>query len=210
MIDGNNTSEKLVQQLLDELGSDFLSRLAKVMEMLAEGRPVLVGEVMDSLHLNRDEAEDWLVKNGAEFNAAGNLVGLGLTNVPTPHEFQVNGHNLYAWCAGDTLIFPVILGRMAHVVSSDPISGAKVRLTVTPNGVEEIEPRTAVLSWPTEMDSCDIRGSICYPSNWFASRETAEKYMAERGGVTILTPDEFRGISGLIGERINILSRQQN
>ncbi len=184
--------EEPISQVMDELGKNQVSQIAKVLTLLAEGRPLPVGEVASSLLLPLEDAKAWLEGIGAEFDSNGSLVGLGLTSVPTPHKFQVNGHSLYAWCAGDTLVFPAILGKTAEVESTDPISGVKIRLTSTPNGVQNMEPNTAVLSWPTHADASDIRGSICYQTLWFASPETAQKYASKNGGMTIRTPAEFR------------------
>ncbi len=200
---GNNLGVEPLSQLLDELlGQDILSRLAKVMTLIAKGRPVPVGDVAESLGISQEDAKAWLAKFGAELDEEGNLLGLGLTSVPTPHTFEVDGHNFYAWCAGDTLIFPAILGKSARVESTDPISGAKIRLIAMPQGVQEIEPGTAVLTWPKFADSSDIRGTVCYPSLWFASRETAQEYASKNGGVTIRTPEEFRETLKAIPEKL--------
>lgn len=55
---------------------------------------------------------------------------------------------LYTWCAWDALIYPPILDRTAEVESTCPASGETIRLTVTPDGVESIDPSGAVLSFP--------------------------------------------------------------
>jgi hypothetical protein len=34
-----------------------------------------------------------------EYDANGNIVGSGLTLVPTAYQVQMNNHRLYAWCA---------------------------------------------------------------------------------------------------------------
>ncbi len=39
-----------------------------------------------------------------------NVVGWGLTFIPTPHRFRVNGHTFYTWCALDALTIPALLG----------------------------------------------------------------------------------------------------
>ncbi|MDE1852548.1 MAG: hypothetical protein KGI38_02240 [Thaumarchaeota archaeon] len=198
--------EEPLSQLLDELGSGLLSQLAKIMTLLAEGRPVAIQRVADRLLLSEEDAKSWLVDLGAEFDAAGDLIGLGLTSVPTPHAFRVNGHDLYAWCAGDTLLFPAILGMTAQVESSDPISGAKIRFTATPQGARGVEPRTAVLTWPKHADSSDIRGSVCYPSLWFASPETAQSYASKNNGLTVRTPDEFNELLKIVPEKLGAQS----
>lgn len=41
-----------------------------------------------------------------ELDEQGRVVGMGITLNPTPHHFEVDGTNLFTWCALDTLIFP--------------------------------------------------------------------------------------------------------
>ena len=48
-------------------------------------------------------------------NAA--FLGWELTLRPTPHGFNVDGKQLYTWCALDTLFFPAVIGRPARVES---------------------------------------------------------------------------------------------
>lgn len=194
----NKTLTEQIGQLVADLEPDFASQI-KILGLLAEGRPLEMSEVAGELHLPLDKTKLLLTRMGGEFDERGSLVGLGLTSIPTRHAFEVNGHELYAWCAGDTLLFPLMLGKTAKVVSIDPVSGEKIRLTVGPEGVRTMEPSTAVLSWPASMDAKDIRGTVCYPSNWFASRETAQRYASEHPGVGIITPDEFRKVSRFLG-----------
>jgi alkylmercury lyase len=191
------------EQLTDNQGSEFLSRFAKILSLLAEGRPVPLKEVAENLRISPAKAKVLLTKYGGEFDTEGNLIGLGLTQVPTPHMFEVSGHKLYAWCAADTLLFPMILGRTARVKTSDPVSQAEISLTITPRGVQEIEPAGAVLSWSTHVGG-DVRTSFCNFTHWFASRENARKYTARHRGVTILTADQVSGIFKIMLERAEI------
>ena len=49
------------------------------------------------------------------------------------------------------------------IESPDPISGEKVRLTVTPKGVESVEPTTAVVSMRYgDVDLENVRGTGCH------------------------------------------------
>ncbi len=92
-------------------------------------------------------AEKLARRLGAEFDDDGNLVGWGLALVPTPHKYWANGHDLYAWCAADTISIPSVLNHTAAIDSPDPISGEIVQLTVTPVGVRGLTPNSAVVSW---------------------------------------------------------------
>jgi hypothetical protein len=70
--------------------------------------------------------------------------------------------------------------------------------------VQDVEPQSVVLTWPTLPDGGDVGGSICNVTNFFASRETAEKYASAHKGVTVLTPDEVREIFEVLAERSGI------
>ncbi|MFQ5921894.1 MAG: organomercurial lyase, partial [Anaerolineales bacterium] len=114
-----------------------------------------------------------------------------------------NGHDLYAWCAADTISFPSLLNHTAVIESPDPISGEIVRLTVTPDGVEGLNPSSAVVSWSLESDLDNIRGSFCNLTHYFTSRETAAQYVSDRPGLVIVPVDSVfeaanmvRGLEG--------------
>jgi len=186
---------------LEELGSEFLAQMTKILVLLTRGRPVAVSEVAADIGMSQDDTKELLLKYGGEFNKSGELVGLGLTSAATPHKFEVDGHRLYAWCAGDTLIFPALLGKTARIESLDPISRETIRFTSTPGGPQDLQPSTALLSWPRHADAASIRESVCYPSLWFASEATARKYAAENPGVTIRSPQEFREFLRVLPER---------
>ncbi|MBB4517474.1 hypothetical protein GGD68_006277 [Paraburkholderia fungorum] len=71
----------------------------------------------------------------AKWDDDGNVVGYGLTLRETPHTFEVDGRLLYTWCAFDTLFFPALIDRTAHVVSRCAATGVPVSLTVTPEAI---------------------------------------------------------------------------
>ncbi|HIA17058.1 MAG TPA: hypothetical protein EYN72_09830 [Dehalococcoidia bacterium] len=83
---------------------------------------------------------------GSEFNAEGALVGKVLTQIPTPHHFNLSGKELYAWCALDALFLAGLMGRTAQVESTCPATGQEIRLTVAPDHVESSNPDGIVLS----------------------------------------------------------------
>ena len=121
---------------------------------------------------------------GAEFDKDGNIVGVGLTLVSTPHVYEANGRKLYTWCAADALLFPVMLKHIAQIESLDPVSGYKIRVTVTPDRVQKVESDTAVVSWVNSLDPSNIRGSVCHYVYFFSSPETASKWVVEHLGKT--------------------------
>jgi len=154
------------------------------LQLLSYGYPVSPGKILKQLQVPPDEVTSILNKFGAEFDQEGNILGLGLTLVTTPHVYEVNGRKMYTWCAGDALVFPVILKQTASIESSDPVTGEKIQMSVTPDRVEKIEPESAVVSFIKSIDLTDVRGTFCNYVNFFSSSETATEWIAERPNVT--------------------------
>jgi alkylmercury lyase len=92
---------------------------------------------------------------------------------PTSHRFTVTGRTLYAWCAGDALMFPVVLGRPGVVESACPRTGQPIRIDLAPDAVERLDPPTAVVSAVRPIGLTDLRSSVFRHGHFFASRAAA-------------------------------------
>jgi alkylmercury lyase len=194
----NQTKENLkenlgAQQATDEILTDAFENLHikqdqwsiidTTLQLLSNGCPVPPDEIAIRLQVPPDTVISTLRGFGAEFDKDGNVMGVGLTLVPTPHVYEVNGRKLYTWCAVDALLFPIMLKHTAHIESLDPISGDKIRVTVTPDGVQKVDPESAVVSWVnSSVDPSNIRGSVCHYVYFFTSSETASKWIADHPG----------------------------
>lgn len=191
-----------LQALADTLAGVFEGSedWLRIMKLLLEGHPLSPERVASALQISLDEANHLL--EGAEFDQAGNVVGLGLSLVPTPHSYQVDGRQFYTWCAGDAITFSIFLKTTAVIESPDPISGEKVRLIVTPEGVQQVEPRTAVVSWVTEMGEMkNVRTWGCNFIQFFTSAETASQYIVQHPGLIVVPVDEIFQMGKLLWER---------
>ena len=172
----------------------------KIQKLLLEGQPVSPERIASSFQISGDEVSALL--QGAELDKEGNVVGLGLSLVPTPHSYRIHDRQFYVWCAADAIIYPIFLKTSAVIESPDPISGAKVRLMGTPEGAREVEPSTAVVSWVPETESLDnIRSWFCNLTNFFASVETASQYVSRHPGLVIVPIDEVFQLGKLLWER---------
>jgi alkylmercury lyase len=186
--------------LLDE-HRDLFIRWMKIHRLLLDSEPVPPERIAAHLGLTEDEVADLL--KGAELDRDGNLVGVGLSVVPTPHRYRVHGRQLYAWCAGDAITFPILHQANVEIESPDPVSGEKIRLTSTPDGVRDLDPFTAVVSWvPGKAEDIEeVRAFYCNHIHFFTSVESASQYAARRPGlVTIPVEHAFR-IGQLLWER---------
>ena len=119
---------------------------------IARGIPVAVSSVAESLPLEegaiRTAVAHLEASNQIGYDNQGHLVAIaGLSLSPTNHSFEVEGVQLYTWCAIDALFFPSLLDREAVVESTSPISKKTIRLIVTPrDGVRVAQPSTAAVS----------------------------------------------------------------
>jgi alkylmercury lyase len=173
--------------------------VVQTLQLLANGCPVPPDEIAIHLQVSPEQVVFILEGFGAEFDKEGNVLGFGLTLVPTPHVYRANGHKLYTWCAADALEFPVMLKHTAHIESPDPISGEKIRVSVTPDRVERVEPESAVVSWVDRIDVANIRGSLCNYVHFFTSPETASKWIANHPGKTFYTVnDVYRAMKHMV------------
>ena len=99
---------------------------------------------------------------------------------PGPHQIQLDGEEPFtmAGCALDTLVFLLLIGRTARVISTCPVTGTRVSLTVTPQGILDLNPQAVVsLRLPDETTSaCNTRETICAYGHFFVDRESASAW----------------------------------
>ena len=85
--------------------------------LLAEGRPVSVKSLAQRLEVSPEDVSDTLRSwPGVYHNDEGDITGFwGLSLQEMPHRFEIEGKQLYTWCAWDTLFLPELIGRTAEV-----------------------------------------------------------------------------------------------
>ncbi|WP_006243697.1 organomercurial lyase MerB [Mycolicibacterium tusciae] len=159
-----------------------------LLELLAQGQPVTIDQLADATASTVDQVRDTLATTpDTEYDDRGRIVGSGLTLRPTPHRFEIDGRQLYTWCALDTLIFPAILGRTAAVTSPCRSTGQPVHLTIGTDGITSVDPATAVVSIVTPDAPASIRATFCNHVYFFATRDAAEPWLAENPSATIVS-----------------------
>lgn len=170
----------------------------EIIMALAQGAPLPLERVA-ALSDDRPERVARLLRIlGAEFDDDGRLVGLGLTLRPTQHRFRLDGTQLYTWCALDTLIFPRFLGP-AHVESPCRATGTPVRLTVSPERVESLEPPEAVVSIRSPQAGgrgATIRQAFCEWVHFFKSADAAAPWHEEHPEAAIVSVAEAFELGG--------------
>ena len=134
---------------------------------------------------------------GVFSNAQRQVVGYWGLAIPaayaSPHRFKIAGRTLSAWCAWDTLFLPQLLGQTAEIDSTGPNASDRVRLTVTPDRVERVEPADAQMSFllpdAAEVQK-DVLTTFCHFVHFFPSHQSAESWTARHPETFTLSIDD--------------------
>ncbi|WP_022906738.1 organomercurial lyase MerB [Curtobacterium sp. B18] len=163
-----------------------------LLNLLAQGDPVEFSALAAATGRTEADVREALAAVPDIEYEYGRIIGQGLTLRPTPHRFEVNGEQLYTWCALDTLIFPTLLGTSARVESVSPASGNPINVTVGPDGVQSVSPETAVVSLVNPDDMTSLRSAFCNQVHYFTSTEEAHAWIeAHPGGEVLPVTDAY-------------------
>ena len=203
-----------------DYGPDLSRLLVWVMRTLAQGHPVAeerINRISTDLGVDPNKANHFL-SQVAERDENGNVAGImGMSLNKTSHRLNLNGTRLYAWCAMDTLFLPAMLDQTMTIESKSPVSRQIVRLTISPQKVEEFEPAGAVLSFvvvePEEanMNSVEsIWNTFCHHISFFASRKEAKQWADGRRDIEILPVEQAFELSKMLSSRFLAGSTEQS
>ncbi len=194
--------ELLARQLAEGLRGEHDAFCRELVRLLACGHPVTREHLAAVLQMTAEQIAEVLAGLAdLEVDPSGNVVGWGLTFIPTPHRFRVNGQQFYTWCALDALTYPALLRLPAGVESSCPVSGAPMTLSVTPTSIHDLAPASAIVSLviPEQGSSCDgDRGSFCNQCLFFRSRRDALVWQASSPKARLLSVADAYQVGRLI------------
>jgi alkylmercury lyase len=189
-------------------GRAFLEFVPQSIDLLARGKPASLEEIAATSAKSPEEVRAALDRfPSAEWDEQGRVVGLGLTLQLTPHRLELEGRTLFAWCALDALLFPILLGRPANIESPCRATGELVHIEVTPTGIEAVKPPSAVVSIVAARDPADFRSISCNNSHFFSSPEAASRWLERHPEATILPAEEAFRLGRLIAEGLSDISR---
>lgn len=181
--------------------------LAKTLfQLLAKGEPVETPRLAAAV--GRPEADVSAALAGPAFEPLvyrddGSRIigfsGLGVAELgETVHRLRLDdGHEVYAWCAGDSLFLPIALGAEVRVESRCPVTGETISFLGSPSGFRDVNPPEAVMSilTPEEIGARVERGDdviqgLCHWLYFFASEQAAREWTSERPGTTTFPLEE--------------------
>jgi alkylmercury lyase len=189
-------------------GRAFLEIIPPTLGLLARGKPASPEEITAASAKSPEEVRAALERfPSAEWDEQGRVVGLGLTLQLTPHRLEMEGRTLFAWCALDALLFPILLERPASIESPCRGTGDPVHIEVTPAGIEAVEPPSAVVSIVAARDLANFRRVSCNNAHFFSSPEAASRWLEEHPEATILSVEDAFRLGRLIAEGLSDISR---
>ena len=164
--------------------------------LLARGEPVSPAEIADAAGIPGELVEErlrsWPYVFWDDQKRVVGFWGMAVRRLEPTHRIEVSGRTVYGWCAWDTLFITEILGTETLVESADPMTGETVRLTVTPEGVKEVQPEQAMVSFllPNGPFEADVVKSFCHFVQFFASRQSGQRWSADHPGTFLLSVGE--------------------
>jgi alkylmercury lyase len=175
-------------------GAAFPMLFRELLRQLTTGHPVATHSLARALDWSIPAVIETLARaQGVEYDTQGDVVGYGLTLREPPHEFEINDQRLFTWCALDTLFFPALLAMSARISSTCAVTGAAVRMTVSPHEVSEVTPSEAMLSLVQPRGADGIRRSFCRHVRFIASRGAARQWEATHPEIVVVSVvDGFR------------------
>jgi alkylmercury lyase len=182
-----------LEPCLQNLSPEEQRSVVALYRELAKGQAVNASQLGRAIGLSLEESRALLrrdaVKSFIHSDEQGRVLGFGgLAIAPMHHHFEIEGRALWTWCAWDSLFIPEILGRPARVTSPDPESGELVRLVVTPDRIESVDPHEAVISFirPDAQvfgtSATNVMAKFCHFIFFFASRSSGERWVAKHPG----------------------------
>ncbi len=173
-----------------ETNSIELQRLTiSAYRLLAKGKPCSIAEIGLATGLDPKIVEEQICSlpdNTLERNGDGDIVALiGLSLTEGNHRFIVNGNHLFTWCAFDGIFLPELIGLPAVLKSSCRQTGNAITINVSPGGIEQSDPSSAVLSLVSpDAETCrtNIRGAFCNHVNLFESYDAFALWSKVNGG----------------------------
>ncbi len=193
------------------LGDDAKRLAVELYRQLALGEPVRQESLAEALGVPSEEIaallKDEQLKGWVFYDDENSVIGFrGLAIRKMLHRFEVDGRTLYTWCAIDSLFIPDLLGKPAKVESRDPHTGTAITLTVTPDGVESVEPAAAVMSIligdpeVVKTNPTKVMASFCHHIFFLESPESGAEWTVQHGeGTFLVTLDE----AFALGKRLN-------
>jgi len=178
-----------------ELGGKYADLHKGILHSFVEnGRPINDEEI--SAIIGDDDIEEAIKtleeKDLAVLNSSGKVVGsYPMTVEDTPHKIKVNGHEINAMCALDSLGISPMFGKKVQIESKCHATGEPVCLEQNGSVITDAKPSTDVhfgIIWSSPNGCC--AHSLCTEMVFLKDKETAQAWEQECSSREVYDLDE--------------------
>jgi len=174
--------------------------------LLAQGSPLSIEEIAKAAGAEPGQVEEAVDAARCERDAQGRLIDLyGMTLTPTVHRLTIDGKILFSCCALWAHVIAKLVNSTVRVESVDPVRRELVRLSVSPDGVESVDPTGAVATLAVATQEAidrDICEAFCCQVRHFVSHESAEEFAAVKPTSHVLELSELQEAAELLHQAI--------
>jgi len=199
-VDNAENLETLADRLahiLREVYNNNPRGYTKVLNLLADGKAIQSSDIATAFGYPKlvVKAYFWASPplNSFDLDSKNNIIGAGLTLKKTDHHFTIRGNQLYTWCAMDSLFFPLMLKESAQVMTPCPITKTPISLTISPDGISDLDVESAVASFmlpDINEAKSDIRASFCSFAKLLKDDEAAAQWQKQHPTAIVLSLED--------------------
>ena len=198
--------ETIARQLSDLARCGPQDLCGQIVQQVRRGKPVTRAALATSLETSQHDLSHRLAHlPDVEVDQQGNILGWGLTLVPTPYQVQMGDQSLFTWCAFDTIQFPPTLQAEVHVQSTCAATGQPISFVVTAEGnIRDLTPAEAHMSLIVPAQGCgssggdSVRTAFCEQSLFFHSEQAASTFLAAHPEAELLSLEEAATLGKLV------------
>ncbi|KPV52652.1 hypothetical protein SE17_14200 [Kouleothrix aurantiaca] len=180
-----------------------------LIRQLAAGQPVSTAHLAADIAMEEPAVNAVLQQmSDVAYDGDGQVIGFGLSLVPTAHQFSFNGRTLYTWCALDTFLYTALLAQPSQVVSHCPVTAQKITLAMTPEGITELSPTSSVISLviPDGSIADCRRSAFCNYGHFFPTPEAGATWLRDHANGVILSIADAHRLGRLLAEHRAMLA----
>jgi alkylmercury lyase len=176
--------------------------LRHLFALLSAGKPVSPFQFAKIAKKDIPAAEEALQMGRSDRDAHGNVIGLfGFALQPSLHRLMIEDVALFSCCAMVAQMAPFLVGKPASIESIDPTNNKVVKIIVSPNSIQSVEPKDAVATFiATNQEDVlrDVSSAFCSHVRHFINRRTAEEFTSLNPKRYIVDIDQLHRIASQV------------
>lgn len=199
-------SMETIQHIASRWEQADKAALRHLFPLLAAGKPVSHSLFAIIVKTDVFAVEKALQLGRTDRHSRGNVIGLsGFTLLPTLHRLMIEDVALFSCCAMVAQMMPSLAGKTAAIESIDPINNKVVKIIISPNSIQSVEPKEAVATFVvTNQEDVlrEVSSAFCSHVRHFINYRTAEEFTSLNPKRYVVDIDQLHRIAGQVRDLI--------